>query len=60
MEDSIWPQFSVINILLLETVYLRSKILEGPSIGKYWYISGVLVLPENEIFTFFRMCWLYP
>ena len=42
-----------------EKVYFRSQILERPSIGKYWNISGVPVLPENVIFTFFRMCWCY-
>ena len=42
-----------------EKVYFRSKILECPSIGEYWNISGVPVLPENVIFTFFRMCWRY-
>ena len=42
-----------------EKVYFRSQILERPSIGEYWNISGVPVLPENAIFTFFRMCWCY-
>ena len=37
----------------------RSQMLERPSIGEYWNISGVTVLPENVIFTFFRMCWCY-
>ena len=37
-------------------VYFRSQILECPNIGKYWNISGVPVLLENVIFTFFRMC----
>ena len=36
-----------------EKVYFRSQILERPSIGKYWNISGVPVLTENVIFTFF-------
>ena len=40
-------------------VYFRSKILECPSIGQYWNISGVPVLPENVIFMFFRTCWCY-
>ena len=40
-------------------VYFRSQILERPSIGEYWDISGVPVLPENVIFTSFRMCWCY-
>ena len=42
-----------------EKVYFRSQILERPSIGEYWNISGVPVLPENVIFTFFRTCWCY-
>ena len=42
-----------------EKVYFRSQILERPSIGEYWNISGVPVLPENMIFTFFRTCWCY-
>ena len=37
-----------------EKVYFRSQILERPSIGEYWNIFGVPVLPENVIFTFFR------
>ena len=40
-------------------VYLRSQILEHPSIDEYWNISGVPVLPENVIFTFFRTCRCY-
>ena len=43
----------------LEKVYFRSQILERPSIGEYWNISGVPVLSENVIFTFFRTCWLH-
>ena len=43
----------------LEKVYLRSQILERPSIGQYWNIFGVPVLPENVIFTFFKTCWCY-
>ena len=43
----------------LEKVYFRSQILERPSIGEYWNIFGVPVLPENVIFTFFRTCWCY-
>ena len=42
-----------------EKVYFRSQILERPSIIEYLNISGVPVLPENVIFTFFRMCWCY-
>ena len=42
-----------------EKVYFRSQILERPSIGEYWNISGVPVLPENVIFTSFRTCWCY-
>ena len=41
---------------LREKVYFRSQILECPSIGKYWNIFGVPVLPENVIFTFLRTC----
>ena len=43
----------------VEKVYFRSQILERPSIGEYWNIFGVPVLPENVIFTFFRTCWSY-
>ena len=43
----------------VEKVYFRSQILVHPSIGEYWNISGVPVLPENVIFTFFRTCWCY-
>ena len=43
----------------LEKVYFRSQILERPSIGEYWNISGVPVLPENVIDAFYRMCWCY-
>ena len=43
-----------------EKVYFRSQILELPSIGEYWNNSGVPVLPENVIFTFFRTCWWHP
>ena len=46
-------------ILEQEKVNFRSQILERPSIGEYWNISGVPVLPESVIFTFFRMCWCY-
>ena len=37
----------------LEKVNFRSQILECPSIGQYWNIFGVPVLPENVILTFF-------
>ena len=43
----------------LEKVNFRSQILVRPSIGEYWNTFGVPVLPENVIFTFFRMCWCY-
>ena len=36
--------------------FYRSQILECPSIGEYWNISGVPVLPETVIFMFFRTC----
>ena len=42
-----------------EKVYFRSQILERPSIGEYWNISGVPLLSENVIFTFFGTCWCY-
>ena len=45
--------------VLMEKVYFRSQILERPSIGEYWNIFSIPVLPENEIFTFFRTCWCY-
>ena len=44
------------GFFFLEKVYLRSQILECPSIGQYWNIFGVPVLPENVILTFFRTC----
>ena len=50
-------KLNLINIL--EKVYFRSQILERPSIGEYWNISGVSVLSENVTFTFFRTCWLH-
>ena len=37
-------------MLFSEKVYVRSQILEHPSIGEYWNFSGVVVLPENMIF----------
>ena len=46
-------------VFVLEKVYFRSQILERPSIGEYWNIFDVPVLPENVIFTFFRTCWCY-
>ena len=33
-----------------EKIYFRSQILERPSIGEYWNIFGVPVLPENVIY----------
>ena len=45
--------------VLPEKVYFRSQILERTSIGEYWNISGVPVLPENVIFMFFRTCSCY-
>ena len=32
-----------------EKVYFRSQILERPSIGEYWNIFGVPVVPENML-----------
>ena len=46
-------------IVITEKVYFRSQILERPSIGEYWNISCVSVLPENVIFTSFRTCWCH-
>ena len=43
-----------------EKLYFRSQILERPSIGKYWNISCLPVLPENVIFTFFKTYWWHP
>ena len=40
----------------LEKIYLRSQILECPSIGEYWKISCVPVLLQNVIFMFARTC----
>ena len=45
--------------VLVEKVNFRSQILEHPSIGEYWNSFGVPVLPENVIFTFYRMCLCY-
>ena len=50
---------SDILIIFSEKVKFRSQILVSPSIGEYWNTFGVPVLPENVIFTFFRMCWCY-
>ena len=44
---------------LAEKVYFRSQILECPSIGQYWNIFGIPVLPENVILTFLRTCLCY-
>ena len=57
-----WNKSLVDQILITKRtykVYFRSQILEHSSIGEYWNISGVPVLPENVIFTFFRTCWCY-
>ena len=51
---------SVFLFFVFGKVYLRSQILDRPSINEYWHISGVPVLPENVILTFFRMCRCYP
>ena len=45
-----------LTIKTWEKVNFRSQILECPSIGQYWNIFGVPVLPENVILTFFRTC----
>ena len=44
------------TIILVEKVYFRSLILECPSIGEYWNIFGVPVLPESVILMFFTTC----
>ena len=49
-----WPDLGS-----LEKVYCRSQMLERPSIGKNWNISGVPVLLENVIFTFSKTCQYY-
>ena len=46
-------------VIFEEKVYFRSQILEHPSIGEYWNISCVPVLPDNVIFMFFRTSWCY-
>ena len=43
----------------LEKVYFRSQILEHPSIGEYWNIFGVPVLPENFLRRMVRAWNLY-
>ena len=48
-----------VSFIILEKVYFRSQILEHPSIGEYWNISGVPVLPENVILMSFSTCWCY-
>ena len=50
------PNFKAFLKLTTEKVNFRSQILECPSIGQYWDIFGVPVLPENVILTFFRTC----
>ena len=47
------------TLFIWEKVNFRSQILVHPSIGEYWNTFDVPVLPENVIFTFFRMCWCY-
>ena len=42
----------VVSKKVWKKVYFRSQILERPSIGGYWNISGVPVLPENVVFMF--------
>ena len=44
-------------VCLFWKVYLRSQILECPSIGEYWNISSVPVLLENVMCLFFRTCY---
>ena len=59
--ETLQTRFPHLTILLphWEKVNFRSQILERPSIGEYWNISGVPVLSEKVIFTFFRKCWCY-
>ena len=52
--------YCYLKFKLREKVYFRSQILERSSIGKYWNISGVPVLPGNVIFTFFRTYRWHP
>ena len=47
-------------IRISEKIFLRSEILKHPSIGEYWNISSVPVLPENVILAFFTMWWWDP
>ena len=59
------PHCQVIAISRICGVAIKLMILvlmtlESPSIGEYWNISGVLVLPKNVIFVFFRTCWWHP
>ena len=37
-------------------VFLGPRYWNPPSIGEYWNISGLPVLPENVTFRFFKMC----
>ena len=57
--NGIYTQDKCNAMSLVEKVNFRSQILERPSIGEYWNISGVPVLSGNVIFTFFRTCWCY-
>ena len=50
-------QLAISIAVLCEKVCFRSQILEHPSIGEYWNISGEPVLPKNVIFMFFRTYW---
>ena len=47
-----------------DTKSVGKSIVQVPDSGRYqycgyWNISGVPVLPENVILTFFRTCWCY-
>ena len=48
MEDKIILKFKTKNILNFYEIEPRSQILERPSIGEYWNILGVPVLPQGS------------
>ena len=47
-------------VAVWENVYLRSQILERPSIGNNWNISCIPVLTENVMFTFYNVLRFIP
>ena len=52
--------FEGVFLAHLEKVYLRSQILERPSIGEYWNISCVPVLPKIVILECVSAYLLFP